>query len=178
MALFGVRVEYSSDEKPYSFRFYSIAADLTGALDNGEEAWSIVETIMGNDIICDNIHAWVRNVSPNQFDNRAMNDPGGIAVDNPIKPEITTRVFFSAQNSYPYYWDLRARLDGASLIGTGFNGAYQTLLTSATIALQTMVGADKIVKSDGDSLSTVSIPNEYFIRQLSKRHYNRTPSGS
>lgn len=178
MPLFGVRVEYSSDQKPFRFRFFTDASSLQAALDNGEQAWAIVKTIVGNDVTCDKVHAWIRNVSPNQFDNRIVDEVGDLPVSNPLKPEITTRIYFSAANSYPYYWDLRARLDAGLLLGTGFVSSYNTLLGSARLALQAMVTANKIVAKDGSELGNVTAPDEYFIHQLSKRHYNRTPSES
>lgn len=174
MAIFGVRLEMESENIPFVNRWYTIAADLIGACDNGEDIWAVVKTITGNDVTCKKIHAWIVGVSPNQFLNRTVNEPGGVSISDPFKPEIVARVFYDAQNTYPNYSDIRVRVATGNLEGIGWDATYQALLNTAEGGFATLIGADKIVQKNGDSFLGVSISPEYHFHQLNKRHYNRS----
>lgn len=173
MPIFGVRLETESNNTPFVNRWYTVAADLAGACDNGEDIWAVVKGITGDDVICKKVHAWAIGVSPNQFLNRTINESGDIATSNPIKPEIVVRVFYDAQSTYPGYSDIRVRVDSSLLLGTIWGVTYQTTLATAESAFQALLVADKIVMKNGDSFAGVSISPEYHFHQLNKRHYNR-----
>lgn len=173
MAIFGVRLEMESDNIPFVNRWYTIAPDLIGACDNGEDIWAVIKTITGNDVTCKKVHAWAVGVSPNQFLNRTINEVGGLSVVNPMKPEIVTRIFYDAQNSYPGYSDIRARLDSSSIDGIEWDATYKAILATALSGILTLLGADKIVQKNGDGFLSASISPEYHFHQLNKRHYNR-----
>jgi len=174
MPIFGVRVEQTKGPIPFSNRFYTVADTLTGALDNGVDFWSAVRPAFADAVVNTKIHAWVIGVSPNVFDNRPRSVPGINVLSANLKPEIVARYQYGAQSSYPYYHDLRLCVSQDQIDGENWSSDFQVILDVVLANLQTLVGADKIVMKNGDSLGNVSYFTDYKFHQLHKRWYNRT----
>lgn len=173
MAVFGLRVDKTSTFVPNGFsnRYFVLAATLSEAISHGLSIVDIEKTVFSELVTIVNVHAWALGVTPNSYDNQAVDIPGQVAADNGTPPEICAEITWAVPSTYPYYKRYRTHWDGANQVGLDWGAtALGVLETAATAFLDLNL---VLCTKTGTFLGTPSLVAAVKFEQMSKAWYNR-----
>jgi len=173
MPIYGVRTDKRLGTEVFSNRYFVSEDTLAGALLKGVALATAEKNVFGEEVTFFNVHAWIRGVTPNVFDNQPVLFPGEVTAPDPMKPEICGVVTLASPGTYPNTKLYRLCLNAASHEGFGFNSSVQALLVALADQLFEFTDEGWLVTKTGTPYSSCTANAEYEFRQLSKRWYNR-----
>lgn len=174
MPVYGAKIRYTvGNSKNYTTRVYFNMDSLSDTLDNLEIFVGYLTPIAGEVVTFNRLHVWQPG-NPGVFSNRTISIPGELPSTNPMKDELCYRITFEVEGTYPLFIELRPGLESSAYVGHTFSSAFTTDLVAAAENLEVFLGF--LCSRDGTLATGITVTNEYFIHQLSKRWYNRPGS--
>lgn len=175
MPVFGVVTQHTTPaDGERKNRWWLLASSLDDAVSLGNDIVDEIRQGFGAGCTFNNIHAWVPNVTPNQFLNFPIAKPGLWGAGAPTSAVPCIKLEFAAgANSYVNYKAFRVCVNPNEQSGRNWGGPFSEAWGDILAILATR---DYIVGKNGAAAFGWAFTNEVYYRQLSKRWYNRGSS--
>lgn len=174
MPIYGVRIQKEQGGVPFENRYFTSADDMDTAQAIASAWVTFEKAIHGIQVAFTKVNIWEIGATPRRHRSVPLSGFGVIAGSAPTALEMTLKITFGAEDSYPYYKEYRVAVNSDNTNTRIWNSPYLAVVLDAVEAADESEAWDRNRTKTGAPLADPVIQTAVEFSQLHKRWYNRS----